>query len=94
MRSGEMFQMGDLAFVDSVDITSGRHGSNSAMRRMIGTEADVIQVEGRKITLKDVKRGATWMFAVEDLSIPVSINEVVSEAMAGDPIMFDPKELI
>ena len=88
------FKKGDLVFVESIVTTTKRHGSNSSMERMIGTEANVTETRLNRIILKDTRKNTTWIFAVEDLILASSIGDTPSEAMKTEQLMFDPNELV
>ena len=91
------FQKGDLVVVESLRITKSRHGTNSAMEKMVDLEFEVDDLgtdhsDNNEVHFKH--NHSTWSFAPEDLILAESISDVVSDAMATEPIMFDPNELV
>ncbi len=88
------FKKGDLVRVIKLDITNGRHGIKSHMEDMIGEEFFIDSVSGgSSVHIKDKKNHDRWSFAVEDLELVSDVDSIVSESMATEPIMFDPKDL-
>lgn len=92
------FLKDDVIIIESLKVTKARHGINTHMTKMIGNEYIVDLVEmhhsGHPIVRVRDDNDSRWVFAPSDLTLVQKCSDVISEAMPGKPIMFDPNELV
>ena len=97
MTKKSKIRKGDMVIVQSLDKTTPMYHSNEYMRKMVGKEfeiADVDMMNPRRPRVYIRQRGGQqWTFHPDDLEL-VNSELVDSESMPKDKIFFDPKELV
>ncbi len=90
---------GDRVIVASLEKTDPAFQSNSYMRKMVGKEFEVEDVQnmGEKsrpmVYIRHREGGTRWTFHPGDLE-PANIEITTTGSMPKEKIMFDPKELL
>ena len=97
MKHKSDIRKGDRVIVHSLDKTTPAYHSNEYMRKMVGKEFEVADVElgipHRPRVYIRPRSGQQWTFHPRDLEL-INSELVESESMPKDKIFFDPKELV
>lgn len=97
MTKKSKIRKGDMVIVQSLEKTTPMYHSNQYMRKMVGKEFEVSDVDMMNPRRPRVhirqKRGNQWTFHPDDLQLAMS-ELTDSGSMPKDKIFFDPKELV